>query len=40
MQDTAKGVEAITASMNAIAQSTVKIDLAARAVRDISPTAA
>jgi methyl-accepting chemotaxis protein len=40
MQVAAKGVEAITASMNAIAQSTVRIDLAAKAVRDISRTAA
>jgi methyl-accepting chemotaxis protein len=40
MQVAAKGVEAITASMNAIAQSTVRIDSAARSVRDISRTAA
>ncbi|WP_296706280.1 PAS domain-containing methyl-accepting chemotaxis protein [Rhodoblastus sp.] len=40
MQVAAKGVEAITASMNAIAQSTVRIDSAAKSVRDISRTAA
>jgi methyl-accepting chemotaxis protein len=40
MQVAAKGVDAITASMNAIAQSTVKIDTAAKSVRDISRTAA
>ena len=40
MQVAAKGVEAITASMNAIAHSTVKIDSAAKAVREISRTAA
>jgi len=40
MQVAAKGVDAISASMNAIAQSTVKIDSAAKAVRDISRQAA
>jgi methyl-accepting chemotaxis protein len=40
MQVAAKGVDAITASMNAIAQSTVRIDTAAKSVRDISRTAA
>ncbi len=40
MQVAAKGVEAITQSMNAIAESTVKIDSAAKSVRDISRAAA
>jgi methyl-accepting chemotaxis protein len=40
MQVAAKGVEAITQSMNAIAESTVKIDTAAKTVRDISRIAA
>ncbi len=40
MQVAAKGVEAITQSMNAIAESTVKIDSAAKSVRDISRSAA
>ncbi len=40
MQIAAKGVEAITQSMNAIAESTVKIDTAAKSVRDISRSAA
>ncbi len=40
MQIASKGVEAITQSMNAIAESTVKIDTAAKAVRDISRSAA
>ena len=40
MQIAAKGVEAITASMNAIAQNTVKIDTAAKTVREISHSAA
>lgn len=40
MQVAAKGVDAITASMKAIAESTVKIDGAAKAVREISRTAA
>jgi len=40
MQLAAKGVEAITQSMNAIAESTVKIDSAAKSVRDISRAAA
>jgi len=40
MQVAAKGVEAITLSMNAIAEATVRIDTAARAVRDISRSAA
>ncbi len=40
MHTAAKGVDAITSSMNAIAQTTVKIDSAAKAVRDISRKAA
>jgi methyl-accepting chemotaxis protein len=40
MQVAARGVEAITQSMNAIAESTVKIDSAAKNVRDISRAAA
>jgi methyl-accepting chemotaxis protein len=40
MQVAAKGVEAITTSMNAIAQNTVKIDTAAKTVREISRSAA
>ena len=40
MQVASKGVDAITQSMNAIAESTVRIDNAAKAVRDISRSAA
>jgi hypothetical protein len=40
MQVAAKGVEAITLSMTAIAEATVRIDTAAKAVRDLSRAAA
>ena len=40
MQVASKGVEAITHSMNAIAESTTKIDTAAKTVREISRSAA
>lgn len=40
MQIAAKGVEAINQSITAIAESTVKIDTAARSVRDVSRSAA
>ncbi|MBB4198807.1 chemotaxis protein [Rhodoblastus sphagnicola] len=40
MQVASKGVDAITSSMNAIAEATVKIDTAAKSVREISSQAA